>query len=517
MAPHPDVGPQSHMMVHGNSSAQQAAPVEPELPKKWYDSARQSVAVAFVMNMMRKPPPPDEAVAMKPMTDVEMADKVEKSDLHAKRGLLGELARTLQHALHINGHAQHGPPGEKPPPTACVSEHSNVSFTEELFASVADMSHSQAIERVKLHDVNGLLGRAHRSPITGQIYLKEVESWRDFHLVDLWTRKKLVGLPQEHAADTLLYKPRPLQMRTWIYHCKFRQAYEQSQIGLSTETFLFEALRARCVDIPTSAGLWSPAMVYAPLVPFTLLTDDFALFIFAAFIFPMVLLVSVATNHHRFYFWTRAITVLARLAFLVFVITRIQGGAFQLLGYLVTLFAVVGDLIRGDFAMASNMSLYCHYEIIRTLPNQIFVCWREGDHSVMKSQGERALIPGSVTGMQDPGDGTLCLIANIQGLLIELIPLDKDEDADKFNEEHTMRVSDPSLGRLMFYGVDLFSPAIKNLSDLEEMKRRTATPVQTLKHEPSSPGAGNKAPGSKPPSQSGPRGRKSPDLTVEDV
>jgi hypothetical protein len=429
----------------------------------------------------------------------------------------------------LDGHAHHAAAGEKPRPSIASegdTSHTNVSFTvEDFFAPVFEVSHSQIIERVKLYDVNGLVGRSHRSPITGQVYLKEVESWRDFHLVDLWTRKKLVALPNEHAADTSLYKPRPLQMRTWIYHCKFRKAFEQFQIGLNTEAFLFEALHMRCVDIPISAGLWSPAMVYAPLVPFTLLTDDSGVFIFAAIVFLIVLVVSVATNHNRFYFWTRPMTVLARLIFLVFVCTRIQGGALQLLGYLATVFAVLGDLIRGDFAVLSNMQCYCHYEIIRTLPNQIFVCWRVGDHSVMQKEGERALIPEGVTGIQDPGDGTLCLIANIQGLLMELIPMDKDADATMFNEEHNIRTSEPSLGRLTYFGVDLFSPATKNVSELDLMRQMSRTPTPK-KPGSSSLGAGYKALGHlddqkhqthKPPNSSGPRGRQSSDLTVEDA
>jgi len=375
------------------------------------------------------------------------------------------------------------------------------NFAHNELGQMIDLNNTMVLERVKLLDVNGLQGRCYRSAMTGETYLKEVELWRDFHLVDLWSRQKIIEVPEEHTNDPHLFSPRPLNMRTWVYHCKFREAFEKFQIGLQTEAFLYEALNERCVDIPISSGLWCPAMVYAPLVPLTLLADDTTVTIVALFIFFLSLIVSVMTNNHHFFFYARPILLLPRFGFFVFTLIRINGGTFQIFGYVLTLFLVLFDLIRGDWNLFSSMRYHCSYEVVRTLPNQIFVCWRVGDHSLMASMSERRkkALPESLTGMKDAGDNTLCLIANIQGLLIELVPV-CHEDAILFKGEHVDRSTEPWLGRVKFYGVDLFCKDTKNLAELLD-------PLKN-KHDKMMKAMRDKTP---------PGGQKSADMVVEDI
>merc|ERR1719352_2048423 len=102
------------------------------------------------------------------------------------------------------------------------------------------------------------------------------------------------------------------------------------------EAFLTEALNERCVDMPGNGGLWSPVMVYFPLIPLTLLANDFVVFTLAAFVNLFTLLVSIFANTHRFYFWGRIISLPVRLVFLFVALARIQGGALQSLGYAIT-------------------------------------------------------------------------------------------------------------------------------------------------------------------------------------
>lgn len=326
-----------------------------------------------------------------------------------------------------------------------------------------EISFEMVLERLKVYDVNGLLGRVHRSPITGKVYVKEVESWRDFHLIDLWTRPKIVGLPQNHCRDVSLYRPQPLNMRTWVYHCKFRKAKESNQMATPAEVHLFEALSARVCDIEVADGLWSPAMIYAPLFPFSLLSGDFTVFYFAGFIFFASLLISLFCNSSRHVAHERAILFPARLIFLVVTLTKIQGEALQLLGYVVIILACLFDHIRGDLQVFASMRYRCSYEIIKSLPNQVFVCWRIGDHSQFVGR-KHTLLDEHVTGLKDPGDNSLCLIANVQGLLVELLPVSK-EDEEIFKDEHGFRSSDAASGNLLYYGVDMFHDTRKTLAD----------------------------------------------------
>lgn len=326
------------------------------------------------------------------------------------------------------------------------------------------------LERIKIFDINGLVGKSHRSPVTGEVYLKEIESWRDFTLLDLWKRDKIMGTPEDHCNDPHLYLVRTLNMRTWIYHSKFRSALAKYQIGTGGESFLWEAIAERCVDVNINTGLWSPTMVYAPLVPFTLLADDNTVFFFALFCLFQSMIISVFSNNHTFYFYSRPIMLPARFVFLVLTLTRITGGSIQLIGYLGTLGAILYDLIKGDLAQAGSMGYHCNYEVLRTLPNQVFVCQRIGNQTTKTNEGPaRRPLPENLTGIKDNGGGSLCLIANVQGLLMELIPVD-EQDAESFKEEHLRRGADRTIGPMRYLGLDILSKEVRSIADMDGMK-----------------------------------------------
>lgn len=318
------------------------------------------------------------------------------------------------------------------------------------------------IERMHFPDVNGLLGKSERNPITGVMYLKEIEPWRDFQVVDAWTSEILYAHPKEHVENPYLFTTRALNLRTWLYHKRFLEAKSQFRIGGLEEHFVTDALRERCVDLPTTGGLWSPAMVYLPLLPLTLIADDSTVFSFSAFVLAFTLIVSIAANGHRFYWWSRFMSLPARLAFVAVVLSRIQGGTMQLLGYLLTVFGALIDLGFGDLAAFLAMKHQCSFNVLKTLPNQVYVCGRFGHVDGME---KRRPIPEKITGVSDSGDGRVCLIANIQGLLIELLPVSA-KDLPSFIEEHQQRSKYPELGHLKFIGVDLLSPECKTVADI---------------------------------------------------
>lgn len=337
-----------------------------------------------------------------------------------------------------------------------------------------------ALERVRCFDVNGLVGRVTRSAVSGQTTIKDLESWRQFHLVDAWTRQKIVSFPDAHAGDPHLYLPRPLNMRTWLWHSKWRAAQESFQIGMGAEAFLWQALNERCVDTEAH-GMWSPAMMYAVLAPVTLLCSDSGIFMFAFFIFFESLLVSVALNTHKFYWWARPITFPSRLFFLIFILAKIGGTSTQLFGFAITLLAVLCDLLRGDLALVFNMRYNCSYDVVRQLPNQIFVCSRQGDIYLSEERYKRPLSE-KITGIKDPGNGSLCLIANVQGVLVELLPVHPDDDTDMFMEEHQQRSANIALGRIKFFGLDLLNRDCRSVQDMDKAEGLNGmTPLQRLK------------------------------------
>jgi hypothetical protein len=347
---------------------------------------------------------------------------------------------------------------------------------------VMDSAGAMVLDRVKLNDVNGLLGRQHRHPLTGVPYVKEVESWRDFHLVDLWTRPQIAGMPDDHVRDKNLFKPVPLDRRTFIYHSKFREAYAKHRVGLETEGFLFESLATRCIDAPVADGSFSPVVVFLPLLPISLLTGDSTMFVFTAFMALWLLIVALATNDYKLAGWSRTISLPSRLVFLMFTVAKVGGSGVQTLGYVTVILACVADLLMGDITQLTSMRLNCHYEVVRALPNQLFICYRIGDNEVLSlktNRGNRP-IPPQVTGMNDPGDGSLCLIANIQGLLIELVPV-CEEDVLQFHEEQENRAG-TDLGRVRYFGVDLFCSTMKTVADIDASKEKGDPLKQLLKH-----------------------------------
>jgi hypothetical protein len=337
----------------------------------------------------------------------------------------------------------------------------------EESAGTYDEGWSMRLEKTKFNDVNGLLGRCHRNPISGKIYLKEVESSRDFHVVDLSQRPFIDGEPDMLAGDEHLYMPKPLNYRTWVYHNKFTCAWDGPGLGRSSEAFLFEALNERCIDFDISDGRWSSCMVLFPVVPITMISGDTLVLFVTTLLAFLCLAVAVITNRHNLYFWGRPLTIPVRLAYLVFVLVRLSNGSgLEILGYLAPLILMVIDFWLGDLSLLGSQRFTCRYDVIRTLPNQVFVCRRDGDNSRVRER-KRTLSEAVTGGMA--GDSSLCIIANLQGLLMELSPVDREQDGLTFSLEHSKRVADPAIGPVRYLGVDIFRHNLKTIADLDVM------------------------------------------------
>merc|ERR1712224_1196876 len=112
---------------------------------------------------------------------------------------MGRIHKGLTAALHA--HHTHGHHGDVQPSKHHEGEdhHDHHEHHHERRHSTGsnatvydvhcDISSQMVLEKLKLSDVNGLVGKCQRNPFTSACYLKEVESWRDFNLVDFGRRK----------------------------------------------------------------------------------------------------------------------------------------------------------------------------------------------------------------------------------------------------------------------------------------------------------------------------------------
>jgi hypothetical protein len=304
--------------------------------------------------------------------------------------------------------------------------------------------------------------------------LKDVSHEKDFTLVDVLKRSVIEGVPVELSDNEHLYLPRPMSYRTWIYHDKYKQAEAANSIGKKSDAFLWEALSERCVDFQDlSAGYWSSAMIYLPVVPFTILASDTTVFVATLLLAGFCMLVSMATNYHQFYFWTRAMTAPVRLVIMIIVLARMKGGALNIVGYLIPFCAVLLDFYLGDIKVLCSGQFYCRYELVRALPNQVFICLRKGDNE--RDRGPRKPLSEKITGVAASGMNELCLVANLQGLLLELVPVDKEADYPSFDATHTAICMNPALPKVKFMGTDLFHGNLKSVMDYEILEKNQAT------------------------------------------
>mmetsp|Transcript_37391 Transcript_37391/g.59925 ORF Transcript_37391/g.59925 Transcript_37391/m.59925 type:complete len:387 (-) Transcript_37391:353-1513(-) len=337
----------------------------------------------------------------------------------------------------------------------------------EGFSKTSEDSIYMKLERLRTTDVNGLMGKTRRNPLTGKISIKDVSHERDFTLVDMKQRFSIEGMPLELADDEHLFLPRAMNYRTWVYHDRFRAAEAAHNVGgRGSETFLWESLNERCIDFQElSTGLYSSAMVYLPVVPFTLLANDATVFVAMGIVTAFCMIVSVATNSGRYYFWARPITAPFRFAMLIITLVNIGGDMLKIVGYLITFFAVLVDFGFGDMRVLCSGHFYCRYELVRALPNQVFVCRRKGDNARIREP--RKALAEKFSGIMESGQNEVCLLANLQGLLVELVPVDANIDYPSFDHSHTQRRMDPSISKLKYMGVDIFVGNLKSVHDYE--------------------------------------------------
>ncbi|CAD7964041.1 unnamed protein product [Amoebophrya sp. A25] len=204
-----------------------------------------------------------------------------------------------------------------------------------------------------------LLGRSHRCPFTGRVRIelnrsqidvskellllqkleqkqlskdvqherriraerrrRELERIPDFHLVDLFSEREVVGgLPSELAQELYLMKPKPLMTRTWIFH----DIWEESNNEKTRTQCIEEALRVPVVhkrtltawqeSFSTQATNLSPAVSMLFMIVSLAFTQEFMALLVVDCVLVFSLLVTIGWNNYGHFSYVRPLTALFR-------------------------------------------------------------------------------------------------------------------------------------------------------------------------------------------------------------
>mmetsp|Transcript_10247 Transcript_10247/g.22659 ORF Transcript_10247/g.22659 Transcript_10247/m.22659 type:complete len:399 (-) Transcript_10247:255-1451(-) len=319
------------------------------------------------------------------------------------------------------------------------------------------------------NNVAALMGMSARNPITGAVEIKLAPGFKDFVLVDLYTRSSINGSVDRLAKDPYLFRPVPLMYRTWIYHHEF--LYSKVPVGADEFAIVKRIFNQWCVDAPVHAGRWASVMCFAPMAMFLALVDDMTLLLPA--LLMVVLGHTLATNMNTplLYRYTRFMTVLPRLAFYVWAMLRFvdklsSPKALTVFGFFGAFCCAIVDLVNGDLAVLVNIKMSCKYKILGVLPNRIFICQRLGAAWLEEKHGYRGDVSEAVVGFS-PWQKHHMLLADIQGCLMELQPLN-DEDWETIYDQNVVMNESMS-----FLGLDIFSDDVANATAVQEKVGKT--------------------------------------------
>jgi len=328
------------------------------------------------------------------------------------------------------------------------------------------------LERLSNKDIGALMGKAWRNPITGQVHLKDFGIFPDFSVVDLFTRDYLFGTADQLSQNPYLFRPVPLPLRTWIYHYIFRMGRVLSVGGADEDggahhedAMIRHVLGLPVIDLPDRAGCWSPLMCYVPLVLVVCLTCDTALVVVGICVVVFTLFINWFLNTPDFYRFTRPVSIPLRIGFFVWLIIRMQdeketetGVVLAVIGFICGIIGCLGEFGLGDCGAICGYRLHCQYEVLRSLPNRIFICRRIGAAGTEERDWDVPPVNECVTGMGS-WSFDMALIADVKGLIVELKPMSRADWSEVYEERHwrTHR----------FIGIDVYNPGNPTVDTLD--------------------------------------------------
>lgn len=294
------------------------------------------------------------------------------------------------------------------------------------------MGHGKAdLKRQHMPRVQSIMGAAKRSPITGEISLQDIYDIPDFFIVDLLQRDGLPAKIQDLSDDPYLFKPVPLSYRTWFYHSLWKQKKLGTQKVSGAAKYEHETLLSifgiRALDVPISAGRHSPMTLYAAGAFCTAMAGYGYLTMVMLGVMILLYAASVGTNSPASYTNTRLVTLPVRMAFLGWVLMTFKTDTPMLIaGYAVAAAVPLIDIMFGDLEIFRNFKYRCAYEVLRIMPNRVYICQRMGGEFVDEVFGYRGHVQECICGFRNWTSRHM-LIADISGLLCELRPMSPED------------------------------------------------------------------------------------------
>lgn len=267
-----------------------------------------------------------------------------------------------------------------PKERAAAKEHTTGELTgDELYlARMTEMDEDSAGELGA-----ALMGRSYRCPITGWVGMQTLPGIPDFYVVDLWTRPSVFGPIDKLSLEPYLFRPVVMSYRMWIYHWLYRERVVLPDVD--ENAMLKYVLAQSCIDAPVLAGRWSPVMAYVPLLLAASLTGEQTYVVTGLVLLVVLYMLTTFLNSPKAYQFIRLISLPLRLGYAgytlatLFTIKYGTGlGVLSLAGCLMSFTCHCFDFVAGDLQQLTSASLLCTYDIVRTLPNRVFVLRRKG-------------------------------------------------------------------------------------------------------------------------------------------
>ncbi|CAE7946091.1 unnamed protein product [Symbiodinium sp. KB8] len=314
------------------------------------------------------------------------------------------------------------------------------------------------------------IGRVVRDPVSAKVKLVyDGHNRYDFHAVDLWTRPVVEGSVEKLKRDKYLFKPVPMLYRTWLYHESYRNTRSHNTTS-DDSGVIRQILSKDCIDADISAGRWSPLVPLLPAAFCCALTCDELSVGTAVLLAWLIQKVGNDLNKPERYKKLRLWLLLPRLAWVGFLIFRAlswlpEAAILNIVGLAGTLLFCCIDFLYGDRESANKYRLNCSYEVVKVLPNRVFVCRRVGATDFEKLFGYRGTVHQNISGIGSWGRN-MTLIAELMGCIFELRPFTAKDWDVLMNE-----VPGADNARLCFWGMDCYDPLIPTWIDLNRKER----------------------------------------------
>jgi hypothetical protein len=350
-----------------------------------------------------------------------------------------------------------------------------------------------ASQAQQLESRNRFLGLTYRSPFTGKVFMKNVQSCKNFLFVDLYTRETIEGSINEVAADEFLFHANPLSLRTWVWHDTYRRAQDSGELSLLDNLGIPDALALR---LDEDAPDWSPVITLAPLQFLAAFCMDPYTLMMGLFVLALSIFIQLHMNHSNLYQIDRFMSLPFRLLYIIVAFIRLataeavqDGNMVASLGYILIIGVLAFDFVMGDARQLLGRRNGSRFEMFRDLGNQVYIVKWHG----LPHKNPHYTLPDTIIDVPEKEQRTpnmrYMLVAVVQGILCELLPLDANT---KLALEHVITsraLSDDSTEGsatdkdwwMPFCGLDVFDSIKSDIRRLSAYDKANA--VNKLKKE----------------------------------